>query len=554
MLAASSDLDKTFAMSSASTFALFRNKPFLGYWLAGLSANFGWQVQLVGASWLMMAMGGSESQVAMVQTTVALPVMLMSLPGGALADLVGQRSLVLWAQSFLLLISLVLATAAYFDALTPHLLLVCTFLIGSGRAIYYPGWQSIVFEFFPRQAMAQAVAVNSANINIARSFGPALGGAIIAVSGAFLAFLTNAAANLSVIFVALRWPKTRPKQDLPPESLGTAVTAGVRYLLLSPTLISVALRSFIFNFAAIGVLALMPLIARDQLGGGPGTLGLLLGAFGIGGVAGALTTDMLRRRIALEHFLFAGHILFGLASAGLAFSPWLLPSVLAAAMSGVGWIYVQVVLNSAAQMCSPRWVLSRSIALYQTFVFGGNALGSFVGGLGADYFGASIALAVPSGLVVLAPLLALLLPIREVGEADLKPSAEWVAPLPSINLDLTSGPILTTVGYRILDEDIPTFLDAMREKRRNRLRDGAARWTLSRDILDPMLWFERFKVANWAAAQRMHARLTLSGAQAIETLRNLHQGPGRPEVHYELVRDPEATKSLPPIFMSDLHG
>lgn len=502
----------------------------------------------------MMAMGGSPSQVALVQTTVALPVMLLSLPGGALADLVGQRALVLWAQGFLMVISLILAAAAYVEALTPNLLLICTFLIGSGRALYYPGWQSIVFEFFQRSEMAGAVAVNSANLNIARSFGPALGGVIVAIAGTFVAFLTNAAANLSVMIVALNWPKAKPSEGLPPEPFGSAIIAGVRYLLMSPVMVAITLRSFIFNIAAIGVMALLPLIVRDQLGGGAGTLGLVLGAFGIGGVIGSLTTDMLRRKIGLEPFLFTGHILFGLASATIAFSPFLPLLLLAATLCGLGWIYVQVLLNSAIQMSSPRWVLSRTIAIYQTFVFGGNALGSFLCGQGANAFGPSLALAVPAGLILLATIFGLILPIREIDDTDLDPSADWVAPQPSIALELTSGPILTTVSYRIREEDIARFRTAIHEKRRNRIRDGAVGWTLSRDILDPMVWFERFKVANWAAAQRMHSRRTQAGAQAIETLRRLHQGPGRPEVHYELVRDPGVEETPQHIVIPPMHG
>lgn len=525
-------------INSPSPFAPFRNRPFLIYWLAGLSANFGWQIQLVGASWLMIAMGGTPSQVAMVQTTVALPVMLMSLPGGALADLVGQRTLVIWAQSFLMLVSILLAVAAWMEILTPFLLLACTFLIGSGRALYYPGWQSMVLEFFPRSEASAAVAVNSANLNIARSVGPAIGGAIVATSGAFLAFVVNAISNLSVIFVALGWPKPERSQGLPPEPFGSAIMAGIRYMLLSPKLMTVTLRAFVFNVAAIATIALLPLIARDLLGGGPQTYGFLMGSYGVGGVIGALSADSLRRCMALERYLAGSHLVFALATAVLAVSPFLWLSVLAGILAGIGWIYVQVTLNSAIQLSSPRWVVGRCVAMYQTFIFGGNALGSYLCGMAADTRGVQAALLVPAAIIAGAAALGLVMRIRETDETETDLRSEWVAPTPIVDMVATSGPILTTITYRIRQEDIPAFLKIMNEKRRHRIRDGAMRWTLSRDILDPTLWFERFKVATWAEAQRMHSRRTVAGAMTMETARSLHQGPDRPEVHYELVRHP----------------
>jgi MFS family permease len=527
-------------MRDDSPFAPFRNRAFLNYWMAGLAANFGWQIQLVGASWLMIAMGGTASQVAMVQTAVALPVMLMSLPGGALADLVGQRRLVIWSQSLLMVVSILLAAAAGMNLLTPGSLLILTFLIGSGRALYYPGWQTMVMEFFPRAETKAAVAVNSANLNVARSLGPALGGFIVASMGAFLAFVVNAISNVTVILVAWRWPRPSQTEGLPPESFGTAIMAGLRYMLLSPTLVTITLRSFLFNVGAIATLALMPLIARDLLGGGPLTFGMVVGTFGLGGVIGSLSADTVRRRFALETYLAAGHLMFGAAAAVLALSHSLALSAPAGVLAGMGWIYVQVTLNWSIQLSSPRWVVGRTIAIYQTFVFGGNALGSFLWGRSADAFGIAAAMAVPVGMMIVGALLGLILRVHELDDAEVNPRTEWVPPWPNVDMVLSSGPILTTITYRIREKDIPQFLAAMARKRRNRVRDGAMRWTLSRDILDTEIWFERFKVSTWAAAQRLHARRTEAGAQTIEVLRTLHQGSDRPEVHYELVRQPEA--------------
>lgn len=516
-----------------------KNRRFLIYWLAGLSANFGWQIQLVGASWLMISLGGTPEQVALVQTCIALPVMLLSLPGGTLSDRFGQRVMVLWAQSFLMIVSLALAALAFVGGLTPTLLLAFVLLIGAGRALYYPGWQSMVFEFFPRSKTAAAFAINTGNLNIARSVGPAIGGLIVATAGAFIAFVASALSNVSVLLVARRWKIVKPAGDLPPEPFVGAVMAGLRYIALSPTLLKVITRSCVFNIAAISVMALLPLVSRDILQGGPQTYGFLLGAFGIGAVVATFASQSLRQRVAIEPYLAMGFLTFAAATAILAVSKSLVLSLIAAALAGVCWILVQVTFGSTNQVSSPRWVISRSIGIYQTFVFGGNALGSLTWGLVAGSYGTSTALFSAAVMMAAGACLALVLRLQEPDGTGLDPQSDWVPPVPRIDMVLKSGPVLTTITYRIREEDIPQFLEIMREKRRNRMRDGASRWTLSRDFLDPEIWFERFKVATWADAQRLHSRRTIAGGLVIEAVRKLHQGPDRPEVHYELVRSPE---------------
>lgn len=486
----------------------------------------------------MISLGGSPEQVALVQTFIAFPVMVLSLPGGTLSDRIGQRPMVLWAQSFLMLVSVTLAGLAYYQTLTPTLLLAFVLLIGAGRALYYPGWQSMVFEFFSREKAPAAFAINTGNLNIARSLGPAIGGAIVAAAGAFIAFLVSALSNISVLLVARKWQVVKPANDLPPEPFLSAILAGLRYIALSPTLLKVISRSFVFNIAAISVMALLPLVSRDILAGGPQTYGLLLGAFGVGAVAAAVLSQPLRQKFGIQRLLAFGFLVFAIATGVLAFSESLFLSLIASCLSGVCWILVQVTFGSTNQVSSPRWVISRSIGIYQTFVFGGNALGSLVWGLIAGSYGTTVSL-VCAALVMLFGLgLGLVFRLEEPDGSGLDPASVWQAPTPQIDMVLKSGPILTTITYKIRVEDVPTFLEAMYEKRRNRIRDGASRWTLSRDIQNPELWFERFKVATWADAQRLHARRTVAGGLVIEAVRKLHQGPDRPEVHYELVRQP----------------
>ncbi|WP_417210569.1 MFS transporter [Antarctobacter sp.] len=526
--------------TSTSTLGPLRKPAFLAYSVAGMSSNFGWQLHIVGASWLMTTLGGTPAQIALVQTAVALPFMLLSVPGGAISDRIGQRAMVLWAQIFLLVISVYLAASAYYGNLTPNLLLACTFLIGCGRAIYYPGWSSMVSEFLPRSEVPQGVALNALHNNLARSLGPALGGLVVAAVGAFVAFVLNALSHVSVFLTALRWPERVARDDLPPETFGHAIMAGLRYVALSPNLTAYSLRAAVFNFGAVAVLALMPLISRDLLHGGPQLYGFLFGAFGAGAVMAAFFFGALRARIASEPFLALGHGLFAVAMWVLAVSSLVWLSLLAALVAGVAWIFVQSTLYAGFQTASPRWVMSRSIAIYLTFVFGGNALGSMAWGVLAGGSGTRITLTVAAALLAAALALRFCCPVREIDGDGLDPHGGWIKPEPRLDMVPSSGPIVTTIHYRIREDDVAAFLTAMREKRAHRARDGAMRWTLSRDLLDPTLWFERFKVATWAEALRLQSRSTLAYVQVIERVRELHQGTGKPEVHYELVRDPAA--------------
>lgn len=535
--------------AEGSAWSTLKEPGFSSYWLAGLTANFGWQVQLVAASWLMISLGASPQLVALVQASVSLPVMLLSLPGGAISDTIGQRAVVLWSQVFLVIVSAVLAACTYFGIITPGLLLTCTFLVGCGRAIYYPGWQSMVLELVPRNSVSNAVALNSSNLNIARSVGPAVGGAIVALAGAPLAFLVNAFSNLSVFLIAKRWPRATASSHLPNETFSSAIVAGVRYVLLTPELLNITIRSTIFNFCAISALALMPLIARDMLGGGAQTFGLLLGSFGLGAVAGAFAIAAARRAMALEVLVTASNAAFAICLAVLGLTSNIAFALLASTIAGICWTFVQVTLNSAIQTSSPRWVLSRSNAVYQTMIFGGNALGSMLWGALAGWPGLSAALIVPASLMGLGVLLTPLFRIQERSGAALDHSPYRISPEPSLALAQHDGPIIATLHYRIDNVDIPAFLAAMAMKRRNRLRDGATRWSLTRDIHDPDLWFERYRVPTWADAQRLHNRRTQESAELSEFLRSLHRDEDKPEVHYTLLHQTNAPRETGPAFL-----
>ena len=271
-----------------SALSPFRYPVFRGVWIASLLSNFGSLIQSVGASWMMLSIASSPDMVALVQASVSLPIMLLSLVAGAMADNMDRRRVMLGAQSFMLCVSVALSVCAWKGLIGPWSLLLFTFSIGCGSAFFAPAWQASVGDMVPRPEVPGAVALNSMGFNIARSVGPAIGGAIVAATGVAAAFAVNAVSYIALIGVLARWRPPPKPESLPRETLTIAMAAGVRYVSMSPIIRTVLARSCVFGLGASSILALLPLVAKHLISGGPLTYGLLLGAFGAGAVGSAL--------------------------------------------------------------------------------------------------------------------------------------------------------------------------------------------------------------------------------------------------------------------------
>jgi len=296
---------------------------FRAVWIASFVSNLGSLIQNVAAAWMMTAISDSIDLVALVQASLALPVMLFSLPSGAIADNFGRRKVMLVAQGFMLVVSVLLALLAYAGMMTPWLLLTLTFLLGCGNALNNPSWQAAVGDMVPRADIPGAVTLNGMNYNLCRSVGPALGGIVVAAAGAVTAFAINALSYIALIAVLARWKPALPANPLPRETMGIAMAAGLRYLAMSPNIRKVLFRASVFGFATIASLALLPLIARDLLHGDALLYGLLFGAFGMGAVVGALASPRLRARFSNENCVrlgFTGFVI-SLATTALSSSP-----------------------------------------------------------------------------------------------------------------------------------------------------------------------------------------------------------------------------------------
>jgi MFS family permease len=486
----------------------------------------------------MLTLSGSPTQVALVQTSLTLPIMLFSLAAGALADNYDRRKVMLVAQFGMLTVSLGLVGFAYLGLVRPWSLLLFTFLIGCGTALYNPAWQSSVREMVPRPDLPQAIALNSVGMNLARSVGPALGGSIVAAAGASAAFAVNALSYIGLIGVLLRWRPARVARTLPPETLGVAMGAGIRFAAMSPTVRTVLVRALVLGLGGSAVQALMPLVARDLLQGGPVTLGLPLSAFGVGAIAGGLFSSGLREAFsteALARFAFVG---FALCAFITGFSPGLAVTMVAMALGGGCWVLVLSSLNVTVQLSTPLWVVGRALALYQTAAFGGMAVGSWIWGELAESIGTGEALFCSGLALLVGAALGLRFPLPQQEYANLEPLNRWREPDLAVEITPRSGPIVI-----IREENALEFLRVMGERRQMRRRDGARHWRLTRDLTDPELWIERYDTPTWLDYIRHAQRITYADAPIVERLRELHCGSEPPRVRRMIERQ---TGSVPP--------
>ncbi len=517
-------------MPDSSTLAPLRNKTFRLLWLASIVSNFGGLIQGVGAAWMMTTISDSAAMVALVQGSTTLPVMLFSLISGAIADSFDRRRVMLVAQTFMALVAATLAVFAWLELLTPWLLLSFTFLMGCGVAFNNPAWQASVGDIVPRNEVTSAVLLNSVSFNVTRSVGPALGGAIVAAAGAAAAFAVNAISYIGLIAVIWRWrPEVKPA-SLPREALRAAMGTGVRYIALSPNILRILMRGFVFGMTTIVLLALLPLVARHLVAGDALTYGILLGAFGVGAVLGAGVSRPLRERISNEILVRSTFVAFALVAVITALSTHMLLTASALVLGGGAWVITLSLFNTTVQLSTPRWVVGRALSLYQMAIFGGMASGSWLWGSIAEATSPATALITAAIGMLLGALIGLRVPLLSNEVLNLDPLNRWREPPVALPIEPRSGPIAIAVEYQINEADQQSFQQVMTERRRIRRRDGAHDWVLSQDLANPRIWIERFDVPTWLDYVRFHSRTTQADAHVSDQIESLHQGEGAPRV------------------------
>ena len=509
------------------------NPVFRALWIATVVSNIGTWMHDIGAGWLMTSLSSDPLMVALVQSATTFPIFVLALPAGALADIVDRRKLLIAAQALSLAGAATLAAITLAGWTDARLLLTFTGIIGAGAAFAAPAFQAVVAEVVPAPALQQAVALNSLGVNIARSIGPALGGIIIAASGSGAVFALNAVSLLGVLFVLARWRRQASARLLPPEHFPGALRAGLRYALRAPELQLVLARAVGFFLFASGLWALLPILARRDLGLGPAGYGGLLACMGIGAVTGALILPRLRKTIRPNAIALIASLVLAAAMASLSLSSHFAAACATLLVAGLAWIAMLASLNGAAQAASPAWVKGRALAVYLLVFQGSLTAGSASWGWLATMIGVPwTLLAAAAALTLASVILALRLPLGSAAVLDLSPSAHWPSPQVENEVEQDRGPVLVIVEYRVNPAKASEFFAAIRPLGRIRRRDGAIQWGAYEDAARLGTVIETFIVDSWLEHLRQHDRFTNADRIEQEALRSYMVDDGEPIVRH----------------------
>ncbi|MDB5445206.1 MAG: transporter [Phenylobacterium sp.] len=517
-------------------FEPLRERTFGVIWSSSVLSNFGQLILGVGAAWEMTRLVSSAEMVALVQTALMLPLMLVSVLAGAAADMFDRRKVALAGLGFAMLCAASLTTLAVLGLTTPWLLLASCSFIGAGVALYGPAWQASVREQVQPEHLPAAVALGSISYNVARSFGPALGGAIVLLAGAKAAFAVNAICYVPLFTAFYLWRREPAPARLPPERMDRAIVSGARYVMHSPPIRAVLFRALVYGLTTGSVAALTPIVARDLLHGGAGTYGLLLGVYGVGAVAGALLIGRLRLRFEAEHLVSVFAIVCGLMVLVIGLSRSTLLTAAAMTVAGGAWMLLATMLNLGVQFSAPRWVTARALSWYMSALTGGLAFGAWIWGSLASQFGVAHALLLSGGSLLLTPLIGFVLPIPSVSEGESEPVEFGREPEVALALTLRSGPVVIEIDYEVEPDQARQFYDTMLKLQRARQRNGAFDWSLARDIADPAVWTERYLCPTWGDYLRLRSRLTRSDRDLQEMADSFHRAEGGTRVRRRLER------------------
>jgi MFS family permease len=497
---------------------------FRGLWFAWLAANMTMWMNDVAAAWLMTTLTSSPVMVALVQTASTLPVFLLGLPSGAMADIVDRRRYFAGTQLWVSVNALLLAGLALAGQLTAPLLLLLTFSNGIGLALRWPVFAAIVPQVVTRAQMPQALALNGIAMNLSRVIGPVAAGALLTGIGPAAVFVLNALLAGVAFFLVLRWKSVPRTSALPGERFVGAMRAGLNFAWQSPRLKIVLLRVFLFFLQSSALMALLPLVAARMHGGGAGTFTVLLSCLGAGAIFAALRFPRWRERFDRDAFVRIGTVVHALGSCLIIAVPefWVaLPTML---VLGMAWISVANSLAIAAQVAMPDWVRARGMSIYQMALMGGSAAGSLVWGQVASWGGVGEAVLAAAGFGVLVLLATRRLTVEGGADLDFRPAVARVAPEPAFEIAPDAGPVMVTLEYQIDPARAAEFAAVMQRTRRARLRQGALSWGLFRDVSVPGRYVEYFVDESWVEHRRRLERFTAFDAGLREQRMAFHIG------------------------------
>jgi MFS family permease/quinol monooxygenase YgiN len=528
----------------AGLFDPLKSRLFMTVWIASMASNVGTQVQSVGEKWQMAHLSSSPLLVALIETGTTLPVLMLGLAAGAVADILDRRRLLLTTQIFMLACAAVLSGLTFLHHITPAVLLTMSFLIGVGSALSMPAFQAVVPELLDRRHLAGGVALNSAGFNVSRAVGPALGGLVVGLLGAGWAFALNAVSFLAVVAVLLKWERRPPSSTLPGERFLGALKVGFRYARHSRPFQVILVRALGFSWFAGVIFSLLPTLAIHKLHLSSAAFGGLMGCIGAGAVVAVFFIGPLRRRFNTNQILAGFSILAGGSQLVIAYVPHTPTVALCLLFSGMSWLGVLSTVNTAIQLSVPPWVKARAFGTYHTVWGGAMALGAAFWGELAVHVGIRAAMGLAGAGMLGALMFMSRLRITAFDEElDLSPHHD--APHAPTSIPPEAGPILVEMQYKVAQERREAFLEAMQPVRRLRLRDGAMRWALFEEPDRPLegaaTFLETYLSSTMGEHLRQHHRATAQD-RAVLAAAYLHAEGGRPETrHLVVVEDHDAS-------------
>jgi MFS family permease len=514
--------------ASTSIWSTLRHAPFRALWRAGGIYFLGNAMQTMAAAWMMVELNGSSFLAALVQTAVFLPMFLLSLPAGVLADITDRRRLIVASLAVQAVTGALLAALLLGGIAGPGTILFMIFVSGACTALLSPAWNSTVGDAVPRDELPQAITAISIAYNAARAVGPALAGAAYALVGGGWIFALAVASTLVQMQAIRRWPPApHPPSRLPAERLWGGMLSGLRFAWHSQLILAQLVRTGAYSAAGAALWALLPVIGQRQLGLGAAGYGLMMGCMGGGAVVIGLVIGPLRQRVGLEALVAIGCLVFGAAMLVSAFVPIALVVYAALLLAGAAWMAVMSTFNTATQTSAPPWVRARALSMHTLSALGSFALGAALWGALSDLAGLTVALCSATVLMFGGLLLAKPFPLRMGERQEVTPAPPWEDSFLFHEPDPEAGPVAVEYGYRIRIEETAAFLDALTELRAPRKRDGATFWRVYRDLSDPSRYVERFIVTSWADYLHQRARATVAVHDLEAHVRSYLQ-PGEP--------------------------
>ena len=504
-------------------------------WLVWFASNICMWMNDVAAAWLMTSLTSSPTLIALVQTASSLPVFLLGLPSGALADIVDRRRYFMVTQFWIATTAAVIFSVTLLGHVTPYMLLTLVFCNGIGLAMRWPVYAAILPELLPREELPAGLALNAVAVNGARVFGPLVSGAVIASAGIEYVFAINFTVSIVAGIVLWRWKRAVKPSVLPGERFLGAMRLGWQFVRESQKMRDAVVRTAMFFLHSTALLALIPLVAK-QLGGGAGEYTVLLSALGVGAIFSATQLPRMRNKWNRDQIADGGSVLNAFAMAGVAFAPntWLaVPAMFA---GGMGWIVTANSVTVSAQLALPDWVRARGMSIYQMAIMGGAALGAVIWGKLADLTSVPTSLALASASMLIA--VALTRGRTLEGHEDLTPTRPFPEPTPARPVELDEGPVIVTIEYLIDPERAAEFDAVMSESRGSRLRAGAVSWGLFEDVEKPGRFVEYFVCDTWADYLRRFDRFTAADEKLHERRHAMHIAEGPPTISRHVARHP----------------